>query len=159
LSFTAYVSALAGITVPLTFQGGLLPEVPVKLFDKNGKIANTIKMGVDTGSYMSNMGSNHVKALGIDITKGSPAGLTGVSGAGLEAYINNIKIQVGELKPVTVPTIISVKPRSEAFLGWIGLLQKVKLEIFGGVAKPQFRYSELAQAAMANASAYFRSRV
>lgn len=166
-SYLATVQALAAFIAKLqpTKGGkvGLRPIIPVKLYNmKTGKVGGTVEnMVVDTGAEYTNLGGQYAKMLGIDdVKKNARASGTAVAAnTQWNNYLHDIKIQIGSLTPITIPAWIADKTVDVQNLGWHGLLVKATLEIFGGITNPQLRYAELAQAAMANAHGYWRSRV
>lgn len=154
--------SFASITIPLPWpQGDPRPFLPVKLFNvKTNQPAVNIKMLVDTGAANTIIGGQHAKPLGIDNLKKSnvSAEMAGV-GQKSTAYQHNIKIQIGNLTPITVPVFVRDHTSEDNFLGWQGLLEKAKLEVLSSVEKKQFRYTEQAVAALGSAQSHFRSRI
>lgn len=154
--------AFAALNIPINWQTEKLAYADVKFYNtKTDKVGATIRMLVDTGASATTIGSEYAKPLGIDLTKTSSViELFGLA-TKATSYGHNIKIQVGNLKPITAQVFLREKKGVGTIpnvIGW-NVLNKYKLEVFGGFQKPQLRYSELAVAAMGNAGAYFRSRI
>jgi hypothetical protein len=136
-----------------------------RVFYTNVKITNpktnksiTVLMLADTGAENSQLdGTTHAEPLGLELTKGIPATSMTVAGS-VNSYGHNMTIQIGGFKPLTnVPiyfTATKVKPYFNN-LGWKNALERLQVE----VTPNKITYTELAQAAMANAQAYFRSRI
>jgi hypothetical protein len=158
--YTAYVNALAAMTVPMDKTSGV-PFIPVKIFNvKTDKIGATVNMMVDTGAMNSNLSFEYVKPLGIDLTSSLEKAQSSSFNKSWTSYKHYFKIQVGGLKPMTsVPMFVADTKLDFSLLGWRGVLQRVKLEVFGGLSTPQLKYEELAVAALGRAGAYFRSRI
>lgn len=149
--------AYAALTVAFD-KTSYVPYVPIKLI-KGSKSVTIPKMMVDTGAAQTFVNGEHANTLGLSLKKGVAGQVVGVSER-CNSYTHLVDVQVGTLTPLKNIQVTFVdKPCSKALLGWAGVLQKAKLEIYGGVNTPKLTYSELAQAAMSNASAYFRSRI
>lgn len=146
--------AYASFTVPLY---GRVFYTDVKVINPKSNKSITIKMLVDTGALNSQIdGTKYGTALGIDdITTGEPATSIGTAGS-MKSYKHMFTIEFGKLKPImNVPIFLTASKPQFNNLGWTGALEKLQVE----VTPVKLTYTELAQAAMANAQAYFRSRV
>jgi len=114
-------------------------------------------MLIDSGASSTSLGGQYIKPLGIDLLKSKVKAALISLGRQQDAYQHKLKMQLGNLTPITVGVFVREGPSDDNIIGW-DVLNKAKIELFGGWTKPQLRYTELAQAAMGNAGAYFRSR-
>ena len=118
----------------------------------------TITMLADTGALNSQIdGETYGPPLGVNVTSGEAASSLTTAGSAT-SYKHLMNLQITGLKPfINVPVYFTVKRPNPYFnnLGWTGVLEKLQLN----VTPTKLTYTELAQAAMANAQAYFRSRI
>lgn len=147
----------AALTVAFD-KASFVPYVPITLV-KNGKTVSIPRMMVDTGASATFVNASYAKTLGIDLKKGIAGQVVAISER-CPSYTHIVDLRVGNLSLLrNVQVTFVEKPCDKALLGWQGILQKAKLEVYGGMNTPKLTYSELAVAAMANSSAYFRSRI
>lgn len=127
----------------------------VKIINPNNNKSATILALLDTGAEYSIIHHKFIQSIGIDLTKGRQFSYVSSDSKGT-AYQHNLQVQIGTLKPITMPITIytGAVEQPPNMLGWKGLLQGLKLEISG----KKLTYIELAQAALGSAQAYFRSR-
>lgn len=130
---------------------------PVKIINPKNNKSVTIEMLVDTGAEATTIHYPDIKSLDIDLKEGPKGTFSSVEVESGTFYQHNLIFQIGNLKPIQLPVNIhTVKTESDVnLLGWQGLLRGITIEITG----KKLTYTELAQAAMANAQAYFRSRI
>lgn len=124
---------------------------------KNNKSVN-INMLADTGAQNSQIdGETYGPPLGVNVTSGVPSTSLTSSGSA-SSYKHYMNLQITGLKPfINAPVYFTAKRPKPYYnnLGWTGALEKLQLN----VTPNKLTYSELAVAAMANAQAYFRSRI
>lgn len=153
----AQAQSYAALTVALDKEL-TLPYVTVSLINGSKKVTIPRVM-VDTGAIQTILSSKYAKELGIDTSKGIKGQTISVTES-CNSYTVFVDLQVSNLSVLRNVKVTFVdEPCQKELLGWYGILQKVKLEVYGGIKTPKLTYSELAQAAMANAGAYFRSRI
>ena len=152
---SAYASSFASFSSPIY---GKVFYTDVKLTNPKNNKSVTVTMLVDTGAANSRLdGSKYATPLGLDIKSGKgPYSSVGPSITSKEvSYAHDLQIQIGDLKTITGPVFVTIQKPLFNNLGWTGVLEKYQVK----VEPTKLTYIELAQAAMANAQAYFRSRV
>jgi len=152
--YQQFYNALASFSVPLL---GKVFYTNVKVTNPANKKFVTVPMLVDTGAMNSRLdGTKYAKALGLKIESGPPSKTLGV-GIDTEeiSYKHMLQVQIGNLKPVVGPIYVTTTKPQFNNLGWAGILEKYQVM----VQPAKLTYTELAQSAMANAQAYYRSRV
>ena len=151
----ALVSSYASFSSPLY---GKVFYTSVKVTNPKNNKTVTITMLADTGAVNSNIdGETYATPLGITVTSGEPGTSTSTAGS-IQSYKHLMNLEIPGLKPfLNAPVYFTVKRPKPYFnnLGWTGALEKLQLN----VTPNKLTYSELAQSAMANAGAYFRSRI
>jgi hypothetical protein len=124
--------------------------IPVKVINPKNNKSTTVQMKVDTGAYGTRIDSKVAEKIGLDVKVGQKM----ISGP-YPVYEHKVKLQVGSLKPVTALTIVQVEPMNYYLLGWNSFIDQYRFEASGNNVK----FTELAALAMANSTAYFRSKV
>lgn len=151
----ALVSSYASFSSPLS---GRVFYTSVKVTNPKNNKSVTITMLADTGALNSQIdGETYGPPLGVNVASGVPSTSTTTAGT-ITSYKHYMTMQIASLQPFTnVPVYFTAKKPSPYFnnLGWIGALEKLQLN----VTPNKLTYSELAQAALGNAQAYFRSRI
>lgn len=159
-AYLAYVQALAALTVPLLPEKGYGPHIPVKLFNvRTNQPAVTVDMLVDTGAQNSILSGSFVQKLGINLKSSTVTSQAASFNTSFTTYKHSIKIQIGTLKPIVTGFYVADKPIPFNVLGWGGVLERVKLEVFGGLKTPKLKYEELAVLGASNSQAHLRSRI
>lgn len=151
----ALVSSYASFSSPLY---GRVFYTSVKVTNPKNNKSVTITMLADTGAQNSQIdGETYGPPLGVTVTSGEPSSSSTTAGT-VASYKHLMNLEIPGLKPfLNAPVYFTVKRPNPYFnnLGWAGALEKLQLN----VTPNKLTYSELAQSAMANAQAYFRSRV
>jgi hypothetical protein len=150
--------AFASITIALDRIKGYKAKVPIKLIN-GSKSISIPAMEIDTGATETFIPAKYATALGLNLKRGAAGVVTGVVDR-CNSYTHVLDLQVGTLKPLSRVNVTFLElPCMQFLLGWRGVLERAKIEVYGGLGTPKLTYSELAQSAMANAQAYFRSRI
>jgi hypothetical protein len=154
VSYQRFVQALASFSVPVL---GKIFYTNVKITNPANSKSVTVPMLVDTGAANSRLdGTRYATALGLKIENGPSYTTEGVSITSKEiSYRHMLQVQIGNLKPITGPVFVTTTKPLFNNLGWNGILEKYQVM----VQPTKLTYTELAQAALGNAQAYFRSRV
>lgn len=156
-SWWAAATAYATFTTPTSPVSPLSAHFlhAVKLINPKNNKSATILALLDTGAEYSLVHHKFIQNLGLDLTKGQSISYVSSDSKGT-AYRHNLQVQIGTLKPITMPITIytGTVEQPPNMLGWGGLLKGLKFEISG----KKLTYIELAQAALGSAQAYFRSR-
>lgn len=103
-------------------------HIPIKFFYKNRAV--TFKALVDTGSTYTVIGSEEARQLGLNIEDGvGPYSLTGTISSlkGKSYYIHKLKVQIGNLKPVTVTVMVTDSPADIIVIGWADIFRKLRV--------------------------------
>jgi gag-polyprotein putative aspartyl protease len=153
----ALANAFATITVPGDNWNQY--HYPVKFYNVKTNQPVSIPMTIDTGGYNVTIGPEWAPKLGVNLKSGQPAALMGFEGTVVNQYVHKIKIQIGTLKPLTVPVAISEKPVHRNLLGWPGVLERYRIEAAKGYMKISDEVETKAALAMSRSGSNFRRRI
>jgi hypothetical protein len=103
----------------------------VKVINPANNKSVSIQMELDTGAETSMIYYPHVQSLGINLTSGRRGSVTSTRVKSAPTYTHNLQIQIGNLKPITLPVLLHTIGGDRSFLGWRGLLNNMKFEISG----------------------------
>lgn len=143
-------NAYASFTVPVSTGSGYSIHFihPVKIINPANNKSVSVNLMVDTGGEITRISYSRVASLGINLTSGRRGTMTTVYKGQIPTYRHNLAIQIGTLKPITIPVSLhTAKGDITDTLGWTGVLDKLSLTLSGR----KLTYTEVATTALAMA--------